>query len=48
MYVRELKSKNGKTYVQVVDKSSGKYKVVKNVVNRKVQLFQIEDSISES
>jgi len=31
MYVRELKSKNGKTYVQVVDKSSGKYKVVKNI-----------------
>ena len=31
MYVRELKSNNGKTYVQVVDKSSGKYKVIKNI-----------------
>jgi len=31
MYVRKLKSKNGKTYIQVIDKSSGKYKVVKNI-----------------
>lgn len=30
MFLRKLKSKNGKTYVQVVDKSSGKYKVVKS------------------
>lgn len=30
MFVRRLKSKNGKTYVQVVDKSSGRYKVVKS------------------
>ena len=30
MFVRKLKSKNGKTYVQVVDKSSGKYIVLKS------------------
>jgi transposase len=28
MFIRELKSKNGKTYIQVVDKSTGKYKVL--------------------
>lgn len=30
MFVRKLKSKNGKIYVQVVDKSSGKYRVLKS------------------
>lgn len=30
MFVRQLKQKNGKTYVQVIDKSSGRYKVVKS------------------
>lgn len=30
MFLRRLKSKNGKTYLQVVDKSSGKYKVLKS------------------
>lgn len=30
MFIRKLKSKNGKTYVQVVDKSSGRYKVLKS------------------
>ena len=30
MYVRLIKNKNGKTYVQVVDKSSGKYTVKKS------------------
>lgn len=30
MFVRQLKHKNGKTYIQVVDKSSGRYKVVKS------------------
>jgi len=30
MFVRKLKSKNNKTYIQVVDKSSGRYKVVKS------------------
>ena len=30
MFLRKLKSPNGKVYVQVVDKSSGKYKVVKS------------------
>jgi len=30
MFLRKLKSKNGNTYVQVVDKSSGKYKVIKS------------------
>jgi transposase len=31
MFVRQLKGKNGKTYIQVVDKSSGKYKVLKSI-----------------
>jgi len=31
MYVRKLKSKQGKTYIQVIDKSSGKYKVKKSI-----------------
>ncbi len=31
MYVRTLKSKSGKVYVQVIDKSSNKYKVLKNI-----------------
>lgn len=30
MFVRRLKHKNGKTYIQVVSKSSGSYKVVKS------------------
>jgi transposase len=30
MFVRRLKSKNSKTYFQVVDKSSGRYRVVKS------------------
>lgn len=30
MYVRKVKNKNGKTYVQVIDKSSGKYRVLKS------------------
>ena len=30
MFIRKLKSKNGKTYIQVVDKSSGRYKVLKS------------------
>jgi transposase len=30
VYVRKLKSKTGRIYVQVVDKSSGKYKVLKS------------------
>lgn len=30
MFVRKLKSKNNKTYIQIVDKSSGRYKVVKS------------------
>lgn len=31
MFVRKLKNSNGKTYVQVIDKSSGKYKVLKSI-----------------
>ena len=31
MFVRELKSNNGKTYIQVIDKSSGKYRVLKSI-----------------
>jgi transposase len=31
MYVRKLISKSGKIYVQIIDKSSGRYKVVKNI-----------------
>lgn len=30
MFIRELKSTNGKVYIQVVDKSSSKYKVLKS------------------
>lgn len=30
MFVRKLKSKNSKVYIQVVDKSSGRYRVVKS------------------
>lgn len=30
MFVRKIKSSNGKTYVQVVDKSSGRYKILKS------------------
>jgi transposase len=30
MFVRQIKHKNGKTYIQVVDKSSGEYQVVKS------------------
>lgn len=30
MYIREIKSSNGKSYVQVVDKSSGRYRVLKS------------------
>jgi hypothetical protein len=30
MFVRQLKHKNGKIYIQVVDKSSGQYKVIKS------------------
>lgn len=33
MYTRRLKSKNGKTYVQVIEKRHGKYKVLHNVGN---------------
>ena len=31
MYIRRVKNSNGKTYVQVIDKSSGKYKVIKSM-----------------
>lgn len=30
MFIRKLKSKNGKTYIQVVDKRNGRYKVLKS------------------
>lgn len=30
MFIRRLKPKNGKTYIQVVDKSSGRYRVLKS------------------
>ena len=30
VFIRKLKSPNGKTYIQVVDKSNGKYKVLKS------------------
>ena len=31
MFIRKLKNRSGKTYVQVIDKSSGKYKVLKSI-----------------
>jgi len=44
MFLRKLKSNNGKTYIQVVDKSSGTYKVVKSFGGsddpEKVQVLQ--------
>lgn len=36
MFIRSLKSKKGKTYVQVIDKSSGQYKVVKSIGNSSI------------
>ena len=39
MFVRRLKHKNGRTYIQVVSKNQGKYKVVKS--------FGSSDSIDE-
>lgn len=37
MFVRRIKNRaNGKTYVQIVDKSSGKYRVLKNMGNSSV------------
>ena len=30
MFVRQLKHKNGKTYIQVIDKSTGHYRVIKS------------------
>ena len=30
MFIRELRHKNGRIYIQVVDKSSGRYKVLKS------------------
>ena len=35
MFIRKLKNSNGKTYVQVIDKSSGKYKVLKSIGSSK-------------
>ncbi len=31
MFVRKLKSRQGKTYIQVIDKSLGKYIVKQNI-----------------
>jgi len=31
MFIKKVKSKSGKVYVQVIDKSSGKYKVAKSI-----------------
>jgi len=33
MFVKRIKSKSGKTYIQVIDKSSGEYRVLKNIGN---------------
>ncbi|HET8860421.1 IS1634 family transposase, partial [Marivirga sp.] len=44
MFLRKLKSKNGKTYFQVVDKSSGSYKVIKSFggSDEKKRLHELE------
>lgn len=42
MFIRKLKSTNGKPHVQVVDKSNGKYKVVKIFAS-----YQNESEIGE-
>jgi transposase len=42
MFVRRLNNKNGKTYIQVVDKSTGKYSVIKSFGSADTK-EQIED-----
>ncbi len=46
MYVRKLKLPNGKTYIQVIDKSSGKYKVIKSIGSA-IEKESIEKLINE-
>lgn len=47
MFIRKIKSPNGKTYIQVIDKSSGKYKVLKSIGSSK-DLEQTEDLIKKA
>ena len=44
MFVRRLKSKSGKIYIQVIDKSSGKYKVLNNLgsSNNETEIKELE------
>ncbi len=44
MFVRQVKYKNGKIYIQVIDKSSGKYKVLKSFGGSKLS-SEIEHKI---
>ena len=46
MYIRKIKNSNGKTYVQVIDKSSGKYKVIKSMGGSN-QSKQVADLIEQ-
>lgn len=49
MFIRKIKSGNGRTYVQVVDKSSGSYKVLKSFGggSRKDELLKLVDSAQQ-
>ena len=44
--MRKLKNPNGKTYVQIIDKSSGKYKVVKSIGSSSIP-NQIENLVRQ-
>jgi transposase len=46
MFIRKLKNSSGKTYIQVIDKSSGKYKVLKSIGSSK-DVRQIEKLIQK-
>ncbi len=47
MFVRRIKNPNGKTYVQVVDKHGGKYKIVKNIGNSSNK-YEIENLLRQA
>ena len=47
MYVRKIKNANGNTYVQVIDKSSGKYKVIKSMGGSN-EVKQITDLVEQA
>ena len=44
MYVRKLTSKSGKKYVQIIDKSKGKYRVIISI-GSSYSLYEISELI---